>query len=821
MPATGLRPIGLASILVPCFHPLAFTRLCVSALIRHTRPPWELIAIDNGSTDGTGAYLAGVQDGGAIPVTILTNSDDRSRSAVCRQGLKVASGDYFIVLNSDAVVTDAWLDQLIALAESDPEVGLTACMTNEASPPQRINSARYGDRDAMDRFATRWRSDHRGQWLTVGALSGPCVLIKRRALDAVGFSEAGKEFNFLGTDLPSRFQKSGFTTRVAHDLFIHQGEFRSLSSQAQAITPVAQIDAADFTRRFGESNLTRALCGYTLAADTRVVLTLLIHAQACRVLEIGTAFGHMTANLTEWTGDEARIFTLGIVRGMEVAGTPEQGYEVPDPGDLGGKANHFGKADKVTFLTADSRDFDFGSLAPLDFVFIDGGHDLEHVTSDTTGAYAALAPGGYLVWHDFASPVPWIQVREGIERLGLAETVTHIVGTEVAFLRKQGPGFDPSAPRVRAEPLRLVWEGDQCGRHSLALTNRALCRALLERGHDLGLDSGEPMPGTGAQGPDPRIEARLGYRPAIGSIQATIRHRWPPMLTPPKAGRWVFMQPWEFGSLPRAWLPALRQVDEVWAYSRAVRDCYRDAGVPADRVHVIPLGIDPTVFHPGVEPYALPPGPGLRFLFVGGTIWRKGFDLLLKAYGAAFTAADDVCLVVQDFGTDSFYRGQTAGSRIEAFRSQPKAPAILYLNRTLDWTELAGLYAACDCLVQPYRGEGFALPVVEAMACGRPVIVTGAGPALDYAGEGTAYLVASRRSEFPECRVGDLETVGRPWVWEPDHDSLVARLRQVATDRAGARAKGCAASAWIRNRFTWEHAADAVEARLQALVRRP
>ena len=84
-----------------------------------------------------------------------------------------------------------------------------------------------------------------------------------------------------------------------------------------------------------------------------------------------------------------------------------------------------------------------------------------------------------------------------------------------------------------------------------------------------------------------------------------------------------------------------------------------------------------------------------------------------------------------------------------------------------------GLYAACDCLVHPYRGEGFALPVVEAMACGLPAIVTGAGPALDYASEATAFLVPARRTEFRECRVGDIETVGRPWMWEPDLDALV------------------------------------------------
>ena len=49
----------LASIIIPCWNQLEYTRFCLPALVRHTRPPWELIVIDNGSTDGTGIYLAG------------------------------------------------------------------------------------------------------------------------------------------------------------------------------------------------------------------------------------------------------------------------------------------------------------------------------------------------------------------------------------------------------------------------------------------------------------------------------------------------------------------------------------------------------------------------------------------------------------------------------------------------------------------------------------------------------------------------------------------------------------------------------------------
>ncbi len=106
---------GLASIIIPCWSQLEFTRQCISALRHYTRPPWELIVIDNGSTDGTAAYLSGVQDAAAVPVTVISNRENRGFPAAINQGLQQARGEYLVLLNNDVVVTDAWLDQLVAL----------------------------------------------------------------------------------------------------------------------------------------------------------------------------------------------------------------------------------------------------------------------------------------------------------------------------------------------------------------------------------------------------------------------------------------------------------------------------------------------------------------------------------------------------------------------------------------------------------------------------------------------------------------------------------------------------------------------------------
>jgi glycosyltransferase involved in cell wall biosynthesis/Flp pilus assembly protein TadD len=393
-------------------------------------------------------------------------------------------------------------------------------------------------------------------------------------------------------------------------------------------------------------------------------------------------------------------------------------------------------------------------------------------------------------------------------------------------------------PNPRPTPLRIVWEGAQQAVHSFGVVNRALCTRLLARGLEVSVLA-SASPGLAERAPDgspppagcrivegdavplpPALAARF-YRPLAGPAEFHIRNQWPPQFTPPPEGHWVLVQPWEYGSIPRPWLEPLAQVDEVWACTEYVRDCYLAAGIPAERVHVVPCGVDCERFQPQAPPLTLPTRKRCKFLFVGGTLHRKGIDLLLEAYARTFNAADDVCLVIKDMGGRSFYQGQTAREQIQQHQQREGAAEIVYLDHTLSEAELAGLYTACACLVHPYRGEGFGLPIAEAMACGLPVIVTAAGAALDFCDQDNAYLVPAQRRYFPDKRVGELETVDFPWLAEPDSAALAAHLRHVFEHPEEARTKGRRGSERIRERFTWDRAAEAAEQRLRALRGQP
>jgi GT2 family glycosyltransferase len=245
---------GLASVIVPCFNERAFTRLCLAALVRHTRPPWELVVVDNGSTDGTAAYLQGVQDVAPVPVQIITNPANLGFAAACNQGLHAARGAYLVLLNNDAVVTDGWLDQLAALAESDPAIGLAGPMSNYAPPPQRVDDVPYTDLATMHEFAAAWRAAHRGQGLAVARLSGFCLLITRRAFDALGGLDERFGLGFFeDDDLCLRARRAGFTLAVAHDLFVHHFGSRTFAASGIDAEALLRDNAARFQAKWGDA----------------------------------------------------------------------------------------------------------------------------------------------------------------------------------------------------------------------------------------------------------------------------------------------------------------------------------------------------------------------------------------------------------------------------------------------------------------------------------------------------------------------------------------------------------------------------------------
>ncbi|HEX9656899.1 MAG TPA: asparagine synthase (glutamine-hydrolyzing) [Bacteroidota bacterium] len=417
-----------------------------------------------------------------------------------------------------------------------------------------------------------------------------------------------------------------------------------------------------------------------------------------------------------------------------------------------------------------------------------------------------------------------VQAPEEMEKLGVRarqdmeahwrwEDVTRKVRQRLREI--QGGASQDQRVAVTTGPPSIRWEGSQFVHHSLAVINRNVCSRLISSGYPVSIIPYEPdefkPEGDAFAAIAARVQAPLDH------VDVHVRHQWPPNLSPPDQGRWVVIQPWEFGSLPQSWVEVFAaQVDEMWVPSTYVKQVYVDSGVPAERVVVIPNGFDPTSFHPGAEPYQLKTTKKFKFLFVGGTIFRKGIDILIDTYIHAYSRKDDVCLVIKDIGGKSFYKGQTMKEQIAAIQEGPFSPEIEYIDKTLTTEQLAGLYVTCDVLVHPYRGEGFGMPILEAMACGTPPIVTNGGAALDFCSKENSILVKARRMNYPENKVDHFDTVNTPWLYEVEPSDLAKAMKFAVRNRQAVRVLGTQA-AHDALRFTWDAAVVKIRERVERL----
>jgi len=372
--------------------------------------------------------------------------------------------------------------------------------------------------------------------------------------------------------------------------------------------------------------------------------------------------------------------------------------------------------------------------------------------------------------------------------------------------------------------LNIVWEGSQFVFHSLALINREHSSNLIDSGLvELTIvpyedDKFEP---DGNSKYEKLAKNDIRYKAKSDEKTAKlpylwIRHQWPPKDQVPLGAKWVIMQPWEYSTLPKRFVDIFKQADEIWTPSVYSRQCFINSGLPFDKVQVVPNGIDPKLFSPDGEKYPLNTQKKLKLLFVGGTIFRKGIDILLQSYIKTFGNQDDICLVIKDMGGDSFYRGQNFKDEIAKIHSTPEAPEVIYLDSVMSEEEIVSLYRSCDVFVSPYRGEGFSLPTLEAMACGLPVIVPQGGPTDDFVDETTGWLVSASKRSIGNA-IDNQPLTGEAFVLEPNQQELSEILKSIYERPDSIFSKGLTAMLRARTKWTWKLATIQLFSRVDAL----
>jgi glycosyltransferase involved in cell wall biosynthesis len=372
--------------------------------------------------------------------------------------------------------------------------------------------------------------------------------------------------------------------------------------------------------------------------------------------------------------------------------------------------------------------------------------------------------------------------------------------------------------------VHIFWEGTQFAISSLSLINREFCSSIIDSGvAELTIVPYEPDQFS-VEG-NPRLERLLNHDIRIKGLSIRdrakrphvwVRHQWPPRPTTPGKAKWIIMYPWEYSAIPKYYTDTFSLSEEIWTPTNFSRDAFVSSGIDPSKVHVVPNGTNPELFSPFGEVLRLQTMKRFKFLFVGGTIYRKGVDILLESYSRAFTSKDDVCLIIKDIGMNTFYKGQTAQNLIRRFQNKEDMPEILYIEDEFNEERMANLYRACDVFVSSYRGEGFSLPTLEAMSSGLPVIVPRGGATDDFVDDNVGWLIAAEKRSVGRKVYGHMLDRDA-FLLEPSAHHLQEIMHTVYDSPSEAKRKGVQGALRVREHWTWGHSVLRVLSRIDSL----
>jgi glycosyltransferase involved in cell wall biosynthesis len=247
----------------------------------------------------------------------------------------------------------------------------------------------------------------------------------------------------------------------------------------------------------------------------------------------------------------------------------------------------------------------------------------------------------------------------------------------------------------------------------------------------------------------------------------------------------------------------------AWTSSRWSAEGFYRQGFSEDQVAIVPHGVDVASFYPSPETRDRVRKQlglsGFVFMSIGSMTSNKGIDLLLKAFAAVIEKRPDVRLFLK--GADGLYSSnkmlESYLSGLTAAERERVQQHCVYHGGFLSMADMAALYQVADAYVSPYRAEGFNIPVLEAAACGVPVICSAGGSTDDFVTDDFARRINSKVVTcVAEGESGEMLS--------PDLDHLIHQMLTMVDDEAWRKRAALAAVEHTKTRFTWDIVTDRI-----------
>ena len=262
---------------------------------------------------------------------------------------------------------------------------------------------------------------------------------------------------------------------------------------------------------------------------------------------------------------------------------------------------------------------------------------------------------------------------------------------------------------------------------------------------------------------------------------------------------------WETTAIPAHWRSLLNAVDRLLVPCQWNKSVFDACGVTVP-IDVIPHVLDEqaTAGAPRAE---CEDGDGYVFYTIGVWSHRKALYRTVQAFCEAFTADDPVTLVVKTNPDDLTvtglrrYLGRSVAQAVHGItRRYPRPPRIRLRVEDLSDEGIRRLHRRGDCYVSLCRGEGWGIGAFDAVAHGKPVVMTGFGGQLDFLDRDLAYLVGFDLVPVDNPQAPLSYSPDQRWA-EPDVQDGARRLREVVADPGAASARGCALRDRLPARF--------------------